>query len=337
MNDVTVLIPSYNHGSVLVYQLESILRQSLVPKRIIIMDDGSTDGTSEFLKMFQSNKEITVIRQPQNIGIHAVMDLLMDLVETEFFAFAAADDLLSREWCLTMSSLLIRYPSAKMALSNTFIWESGRFLVTNTINQLNSKAEGLYQPDEFVKLLTKHGRIPPSNPIMYRSDIINDVIRPVTSNKELLNLTDIFTILKIAMQYPVAYTLKPTGVWVKHDQGYSNSYFSKDQLAIALKNIDIFSTQNRHLCHIGVTKFLKRYVSYSWVKETVRRRFKNNRHEFVGIKLFFKEISSYAVLIFAFIVNKRFRFVRTYTRLENAREKLALQIDAKLFERFNIK
>lgn len=52
MNNISVVIPTYNHAKSLSRTLESILNQTIEPLEIIIIDDGSTDDTKEVLKKF---------------------------------------------------------------------------------------------------------------------------------------------------------------------------------------------------------------------------------------------------------------------------------------------
>jgi glycosyltransferase involved in cell wall biosynthesis len=65
---LSVVIPAYNESKT----IEEIIRrvqQSAVPKEIIIVDDGSTDGTRERLKRLeQSEANVRVIFQPRNMG-----------------------------------------------------------------------------------------------------------------------------------------------------------------------------------------------------------------------------------------------------------------------------
>ncbi len=46
---VAVIIPTYNRTQFLVQALESVLNQSRPPDEIIVVDDGSTDGTADLL------------------------------------------------------------------------------------------------------------------------------------------------------------------------------------------------------------------------------------------------------------------------------------------------
>jgi glycosyltransferase involved in cell wall biosynthesis len=96
--NVTVQIVSYNYGPFLSYQRESILLQTTLPKRIIVLDDGSTDDTQDILERYKEKNSIEDIFHKKNLGIHAAYCRLMNEVDTEFFALVSADDLLTREW-----------------------------------------------------------------------------------------------------------------------------------------------------------------------------------------------------------------------------------------------
>jgi len=67
---VDVVIPAYNEENNIVFCLESILRQTFKPRRIILVDDGSTDNTCEYAENFAkiNNLELTIIRREKSIG-----------------------------------------------------------------------------------------------------------------------------------------------------------------------------------------------------------------------------------------------------------------------------
>jgi len=67
---VDVIIPAHNEEDNIIFCLESIARQTLKPRNIILVDDGSTDRTCEFAEIFSSinNINITIIRRKSSIG-----------------------------------------------------------------------------------------------------------------------------------------------------------------------------------------------------------------------------------------------------------------------------
>jgi glycosyltransferase involved in cell wall biosynthesis len=45
--DISVIIPAYNRAGLIGETLQSLLNQTVLAKEIIVVDDGSTDGTAE--------------------------------------------------------------------------------------------------------------------------------------------------------------------------------------------------------------------------------------------------------------------------------------------------
>lgn len=69
--DLTVVIPSWNNRDLLKRCLASMRNQSVVPE-LVVVDDGSTDGTSEMLASEFS--EVRVVRQPEVTGFAAAVN-----------------------------------------------------------------------------------------------------------------------------------------------------------------------------------------------------------------------------------------------------------------------
>ncbi len=87
---VSAIIPVYNGERYLRQAIDSVLSQTYAPTEIIVVDDGSTDGTQEVLKGFAGN--IRVFRQ-ENKGPSAARNLGISKSSCEWIAFLDADDL----------------------------------------------------------------------------------------------------------------------------------------------------------------------------------------------------------------------------------------------------
>ncbi|WP_127845322.1 glycosyltransferase [Psychroflexus aestuariivivens] len=56
--DILIIIPAYNEAQFIAECLDSLLNQSILPKKIIVVDDGSTDETPQILKKYASENQI---------------------------------------------------------------------------------------------------------------------------------------------------------------------------------------------------------------------------------------------------------------------------------------
>ena len=86
---VSVIIPVYNGEKYLAEAIESVLAQTYRPIEVIVVDDGSTDGSADVAKGFVPFVQYCF--QP-NGGTGAARNLGIDLALGSFFAFLDADD-----------------------------------------------------------------------------------------------------------------------------------------------------------------------------------------------------------------------------------------------------
>ncbi len=92
--DVSVVIPTYNRSSYLPRAIRSVLNQSQISLELILVDDGSTDGTRELMDcMVQEDSRIQYLYQ-KNQGPSAARNLGIRSSNTPFIAFLDSDD----EW-----------------------------------------------------------------------------------------------------------------------------------------------------------------------------------------------------------------------------------------------
>jgi glycosyltransferase involved in cell wall biosynthesis len=86
---VSVLVTTFNQDRFLAATLDSIRRQTVPPREVIVVDDGSTDSTAEILERVP---DITVVRQ-SNQGIAAARNAAVERATGELLAFIDGDDL----------------------------------------------------------------------------------------------------------------------------------------------------------------------------------------------------------------------------------------------------
>lgn len=105
---VTVIIPVYNCRYYLAEAIESILAQTIKPAEIIIIDDGSTDGSADVAKQFSSNVQY---HYQSNAGTGAARNKGIKLARGDFFSFLDADDYWAENKLAVQLAAFRDYPS----------------------------------------------------------------------------------------------------------------------------------------------------------------------------------------------------------------------------------
>ena len=89
---VSAIITTYNRRAFLAEALQSALRQDFRDKEIIVVDDGSTDGSREVVKGLHVRYE-----WKENGGVSSARNLGIALAKGEYLAFLDADDLWKKD------------------------------------------------------------------------------------------------------------------------------------------------------------------------------------------------------------------------------------------------
>jgi glycosyltransferase involved in cell wall biosynthesis len=121
---VSVVIPTYNAGALVVQAIQSVLAQTRPPAEVIVVDDGSTDDTVDKLATF--GDRVRYVRQA-NQGVSAARNLGVRLAGQEYVAFLDADDVWHPFKLKLQMELLVRRPDLQMVGAQQFDWPSARF------------------------------------------------------------------------------------------------------------------------------------------------------------------------------------------------------------------
>lgn len=88
---LTVVIPVYNRASLLSRCLDSIAEQTVRPARVIVVDDGSTDGSADVARRHRIGADVV---EGRHAGAAAARNLGLERVTTEWTMFFDSDDVM---------------------------------------------------------------------------------------------------------------------------------------------------------------------------------------------------------------------------------------------------
>lgn len=88
---VSVIMPVYNREHMVDSAIQSILNQSLAEFEFIIVDDGSTDNTAQFIRSLKDDR-IRFYQLPTNCGIATARNIGLKLAQADFVAIMDSDD-----------------------------------------------------------------------------------------------------------------------------------------------------------------------------------------------------------------------------------------------------
>lgn len=115
---IAVVIPTFNRGDLLPQTLDSVFAQTLKPAEVIVVDDGSTDGTAASL----DNLDVVQVRNPGGgWGPARARDEGLKRASSELVAFIDSDDLMLPDALAQLAAALERQPTAPFAFGRSLL------------------------------------------------------------------------------------------------------------------------------------------------------------------------------------------------------------------------
>lgn len=90
---LSVILPTFNRRHCVEKMIDSVLMQDFKNYELIVIDDGSTDGTMEMLKKRYDNTDIRIVYK-ENGGVSSARNFGMSLARGEYITFVDSDDFL---------------------------------------------------------------------------------------------------------------------------------------------------------------------------------------------------------------------------------------------------
>jgi alpha-1,3-rhamnosyltransferase len=232
---VAVVVPSYNHARFVGAALRSVLRQTLRPARLLVIDDGSDDDS---LRVIESELKdcpfpCELIARP-NRGLCATLNEGLARTGGEFFAYLSSDDLWLPDFLAARVRLLRERPRAVLAYGHCLLID-GEGRVVDSTSDWAAYADGDARP----MLVETTGPMSPT--VLHRRAVVER-----HGWNERARLEDYELYLRLTLAGEFAFDPRPLAAWRRHGENTSRSQtlMLEEQLA----------AQRRVLPHYGMSE-----------------------------------------------------------------------------------
>ena len=201
---VSVIIPTYNRQRFVRKAIDSVLRQSFTDFEIIVIDDGSTDGTQKTLEAY-GNKISYMVQE--NSGVSSARNTGIREAQGVWLAFLDSDDEWTKDYLSTQVAQIEEFPEAVAHVTNavTLLPGGGRsslFVETGLSDRFKAKPYlALERP---LRVIVKHPPwfLPSS---IIRRDIL---LKAGLLDEELSIAEDLDLIARVALRGPFTFCRK---------------------------------------------------------------------------------------------------------------------------------
>ena len=245
MPTVSVIIHTYNNEKFIAETVESVLNQTYKDYEIIIVDDGSVDGTRDALIPYMQKIRY---HYKENGGIASAKNAGISLSETEFVAFLDHDDLWVPDKLQLQMEHFNENPQIGLVYAKYTSFRDGK--------ELRTKPEKGYSGWIFKELLSK-SFIQTSTVVVKRECL--DAVGPYDETFSLGDEYDMF--LRIAQKFQCGFVDKGLTRYRVHDTNASNNDFLFDN-----ENLGVYKKIYNNFTDLdGVEKKIlrKRIARYS--------------------------------------------------------------------------
>ncbi len=222
--EVSIVLLNYNHAEFLEDRIKSFQCQSLVPAEIIIVDDGSTDGSWEILQeAARQDSSIVLIKRPENGGIHAALSDGLRAACKPFVVTAAADDVWTKDFLFHSARLLASHPDAAFVFSDPAeILDVSA--TERTYPNFVGNAPLCLSPDEFLEMLRRRSFRIASNTVMFRRTMLAQI---GGFHQEHQWHTDWLAIMRLGLAHGVCYLPEVLSYFRVREGSYSDVSLSR--------------------------------------------------------------------------------------------------------------
>ena len=134
--DISVVVPAYNAEQFLVRAVDSIRRQTMENIEILLVDDGSSDGTAALCRSLAAEDSRIRVLTRQNGGAAAARNTGIRAASGQYVCFVDADDYVESDFCENLLDAARRTAAAGEHAPDRFLVQTGRDEVDEKLRPL---------------------------------------------------------------------------------------------------------------------------------------------------------------------------------------------------------
>jgi alpha-1,3-rhamnosyltransferase len=135
MPDISVVVPSYDHEAFIERTLRSVFAQTLAPKELIVIDDGSRDGSVGVIERVLADSAVPArLIARENRGLCPTLNEGLAIAKGEFFAYLGSDDIWLPGFLERQAGLLAERPNAALAFAHAYVINEFDNIIDRTDN-----------------------------------------------------------------------------------------------------------------------------------------------------------------------------------------------------------
>ena len=126
---ISVIVPTWNRGPSLIRALNSIFAQTISPAQVIVVDDGSTDGTASLVKRTfaeQIRRRQLRLIAAEHKGVSAARNAGLEAATGDIIAYLDSDNTWRPEYLAHVAAAFARHPNALSAYADFLMHDADR-------------------------------------------------------------------------------------------------------------------------------------------------------------------------------------------------------------------
>jgi glycosyltransferase involved in cell wall biosynthesis len=165
---ISVIIPLFNKRSTIGRAIDSVLRQTRQAEEIIVVDDGSTDGSGDFVA--EKYESVQVIKK-SNGGVSSARNYGVSKASNDFIAFLDGDDWWSDRALEKFERLILRFPEADIYTFSHYRIDGKALIKKKTSISSDSLLHGF----DFIALYSRYSGLIHSSSVCIKKRVLLDI------------------------------------------------------------------------------------------------------------------------------------------------------------------